>query len=59
MNTALHIAALGGHSEVVKLLIAHGADINLQAKVINFDIIKMLLILLYKRDPELCISMQL
>ena len=40
MNTALHIAALGGHSEVVKLLITHGADINLQAKVINFDIIK-------------------
>ena len=34
-ETALHLAAVNGHMEVVTALLAAGADINLQGKVRN------------------------
>ena len=33
-NTALHIASLAGHEDIVKLLVEHEAKINVQAQVI-------------------------
>ena len=36
LNTALHIASLGGNTIVAKLLIQYGASVNVQAKVIMF-----------------------
>ena len=32
-NTALHIASLAGHEEIVKILVDNGAHVNLQAQV--------------------------
>lgn len=32
-NTALHIASLAGHEDIVKLLVANGAKVNVQAQV--------------------------
>ena len=32
-NTALHIASLAGHEEIVKMLVAKGAKVNVQAQV--------------------------
>lgn len=31
-NTALHIASLAGQEEVVKLLVQHGASVNVQSQ---------------------------
>lgn len=33
-NTALHIASLAGHGDIVKLLVENGAKVNVQAQVI-------------------------
>ena len=32
-NTALHIASLAGHEDIVKMLVEHEAKINVQAQV--------------------------
>jgi uncharacterized membrane protein len=32
-NTALHIASLAGHEDIVKMLVANGAKVNVQAQV--------------------------
>ena len=32
-NTALHIASLAGHEDIVKMLVEHDAKINVQAQV--------------------------
>ena len=32
-NTALHIASLAGHEDIVKTLVDNGAQVNLQAQV--------------------------
>ena len=32
-RTPLHEAALGGHKEIVELLIANGANVNVNAKI--------------------------
>ena len=36
-NTALHIASLAGHEEIVKILVDNGAHVNLQAQVWSSD----------------------
>jgi len=42
--TPLHIAAHNGHLEVVKLLMAHKADVNVMDKVVMY-IIKIVVII--------------
>ena len=34
-DTALHSAALGGHAEVVKMLVKYGAAVDIRNKVIR------------------------
>ena len=35
-RTPLHVAAENGHTDVVDILLKHGADVNTQDKVRNF-----------------------
>ena len=48
--TALMVASRNGHKEVVKLLLDHGADINMQDNVSVIDMI-------YMSDMSVCICM--
>ena len=42
-NTALHIAAINGHAEAVKLLTEHGADIHITNNVSWYTPIMLLI----------------
>lgn len=42
-NTALHIASLAGQEEIVKILVQHGAKVNVQSQVKAFMFIRKLL----------------
>ena len=53
-NTALHIASLAGHEDIVKLLVEHEAKINVQAQVIfHYENIAIQYILNKKRNATI------
>jgi len=43
-NTALHIASLAGQEEIVKILVQHGAKVNVQSQVCRCSILLRLIV---------------